>query len=126
MLTNVQTSVQRCMLTFTLLISFFALSGYVNNSIPITRTLNTETLTAKPSIPKNVLSFQRASIAFYSIAFTCFIPQDNFQQSVILHGKFALTNYRHLIQLFLSYKSKFVFHFIAPSYPTEKTPSPIS
>ena len=100
-----KTQAKRWLLTSTLLISFFALSGYVSNNLPNNnRAPDTEVLADKSFTLKSGISYKRAALFFYKNAPSCFIIRENFDLGISFYNKLEIGRYQYLKQLFLSTK----------------------
>jgi hypothetical protein len=100
-----KTRAKRWLLTSTLLISFFALSGYVSHSLPNNnRATDTEVLTAKPFILKSGISYKRAALFFYKNEPYSFIDRKDPDLRILLYNKLEIGRYQHLKQLLVSTK----------------------
>ncbi|MDN5284794.1 MAG: hypothetical protein JWR38_1068 [Mucilaginibacter sp.] len=111
--TYLKTRAKRCLLAFTFLVSFFALSGYVSHSLPNNnRVSDTEVSAVRPSVLKGGISYKRASLLFYKSRPSGFLINKNFTRGVLLFNKLTITKNRHLKLLFL-----FTKH--AVSYPID-------
>lgn len=97
-----KTQAKRWLLTSTLLVGFFAVSGYVSNNLPTSnRAPDTEVLADKSFILKSGISYKRAALFFYKNAPYCFILRGNFDQGISIYNKLEIGRYQHLKQLFL-------------------------
>jgi hypothetical protein len=93
---------KRWLLMSTLLVSFFALSGYVSNNLPNNnRAPYTEVLADKSFILKSGISYKRAALFFYKNAPSYVIIRGNFDPGISLYNKLEIGRYQHLKQLFL-------------------------
>ena len=102
-----KTHTKRWLLTCTLLVSFFAFSGYVSNNLPNNnRAPDTEVLADKSFILKSGISYKRAALFFYKNAPSCFIIRKDFDPGLAFYNKLEIGRYQHLKQLFLFTKSK--------------------
>jgi hypothetical protein len=102
-----KTQAKRWLLTSTLLISFFALSGYVSNKLPNnSRAPYSEVLADKSFILKSGISYKRAALFFYKNASSCFIIKENFDLGISLYNKLEIGRHQHLKQLFLFTKCR--------------------
>ncbi|MGN8068989.1 hypothetical protein [Mucilaginibacter sp. SG564] len=107
---NIQTTFKKYLLAFSLLLSFFALSGHVSQSIPGgNRVSTTELFANKSFILKGGISYKRAALAFRSNALPYFAKSSYTIQSIFTDNKLAVIRYRHLSQIFSSAKYYFTY-----------------
>jgi hypothetical protein len=108
-----KTQAKRWLMAFTLLVSFFALSGYVSYSLPNNnRVSDTEVLAVRSSVLKGGISYKRATLLFYKHQSPCFLINKHFTRGVLLYNKQTITKSQHLKLLFL-----FTKHVV--SYPID-------
>jgi hypothetical protein len=120
MFTNLKKQARQGLLAFSLLISFFAVSGYVSSNLPSSTTTNTEVLAANSVVLKHGISYKRAFCSFYRIRLSNVKLNDNYSQRVLLHNKLTISRYHHLAQLFSAYRSAPDYQFMnipRVSYP---------
>ncbi|WP_295719378.1 hypothetical protein [Mucilaginibacter sp.] len=120
MFTNLKKQARQSLLAFSLLISFFAVSGYVSSNLPSSTTTNTEVLAANSVALKHGISYKRAFCSFYRIRLLNIQLSNNYYQRVLLHNKLTISRYHHLAQLFSAYKSAPDYQFMnipRVSYP---------
>jgi hypothetical protein len=113
---HIRIRVKQCILALTLLISFFATSGYASNKEKMIGVVNTEVLTAPSSVLKNGVSFKRALIALDKRGNYCFTPKENPVFGLLLFANIATSHYIHLNLLFNTYKSMVQFKLINPAH----------
>ncbi|GAA3958308.1 hypothetical protein [Mucilaginibacter dorajii] len=111
---HIRIRVKQYILALTLLISFFATSGYVSNGGKMIGVANTEVLTTPPSILKNGVSFKRALLALDKRGSYCFTPKQSPVFGLLLSANIATSHYIHLNLLFNAYKSIMQFKLINP------------
>jgi hypothetical protein len=120
MFTNLKKQARQGLLAFSLLISFFAISGYVSSNLSNCTTTNTEVLAANSVVLKHGISYKRAFCSFYRIRLFNIKLSDTYNQQVLLHNKLTISRYHHLAQLFSGYKSALDYQFMnipRVSYP---------
>jgi hypothetical protein len=113
---HIRIRVKQCILALTLLISFFATSGYVSNRGKMIGVVNTEVLTTPPSILKNGIGFKRALIALDKRESYCFTPKESPVLGLLLFANIATSHYIHLNLLFSDYISMLQFKLINPAH----------
>jgi len=117
---NLKSKANRGLLAFTLLISFFTVSAYVNSSRVIVNATNTEVLADKPFIIKSCIGYKRASLAFYRTVSGQLIFPDAFSVCVLRYNNLVAGRYQHLKRLFFNHKSVADFQLTLPSYPIDQ------
>jgi len=101
------------LLTLVLLLSFFALTGYVNSNRPAGQITNTELPAGKLPALKTAISYKRAYTLFYKNEATAgCIWQKSQAQLVLKHTRLGAGRYFHQKRLFCSYKNKIDSRFI--------------
>jgi hypothetical protein len=116
-----KTQTRKWLMTFTLLLSFFAISGYVNTTTPnINRIVNTEVLTARLNTLNYSISYKRASTLLFKNKSSGFILREHFDQDVLLHNKLAAGRYKYLKQLFSFTKSTINYPILHQYYTADQ------
>lgn len=113
---HIRIRVKQCILALTLLISFFATSGYVSNRDRMMGVVNTEVFTTTPYALKNAVSFKRALIALDKRGSYSFTPKASPIFRLLLFTNIATSHYVHLNLLFNGYKSMMQFKLINPAH----------
>jgi len=108
---NIKASFKKYLLAFGFLVSFFALSGYVSQSIPgNNRVWGTELFSDKNFVAKGGISYKRAALAFYTNIPLSVANRKYATQRIYADTGLILTRHRYLKQLFLSTKHYFTYH----------------
>jgi hypothetical protein len=113
---HIEIKVKQYILALTLLMSFFATPGYVNNWEKMIGVVNTEVFTTTPSALKNAVSFKRALIALDKTDSYSFKPKACPIFRLLLFTNIATSHYIHLNLLFNGYKSMMQFKLINPAH----------
>jgi hypothetical protein len=92
---------KKWLLTFTFVISFFAVSGYVNNGPSSGHITPTGWYSIKSFTLKGGISYKRAATLFYERNLPCYKTGNDFNLKVLLDNRLAINRYHHLKQLFL-------------------------
>jgi hypothetical protein len=120
MLTNLKKQARQGLLAFSLLVSFFAISGYVSSNLPNNIATNTEVLAANSVALKHGISYKRAFCSFFRIRLFNIKLSDNHNPRILLYNKLTISRYHHLAQLFSAYRSDPDYQFMnipRVSYP---------
>ena len=118
-LISLKANARHYLLSFALLLSFFAMSGYVNNARPVAATINTEVLGVTHAAGKSGISYKRGVLAFCGRAVNELVARENSASQISLYNKLIVVRYLHLNQLLLSYKSIACFQFTPLLYPAD-------
>ena len=100
-ITYLKEAVKKGFLTVTFLVSFFVLSGYVNNSGPNTQAAYTELYNSSHFTLKSGISYKRATLSFYKGKPSRFALKTNFNWGISVYNKLAFQRYQHLKGIFL-------------------------
>ncbi|WP_439697289.1 hypothetical protein ACFGVS_02425 [Mucilaginibacter sp. AW1-7] len=117
---SIKNKARHGLLAFTLLLSFFAISGYINNNRPTTGQVNSETPAVRDVAGRRGISYKRASLAFCSRTAVHLAVKDNRAARISVHNKLIAGRYVHLMHLFLKHKSISNFQFIPFLYPVDQ------
>ncbi|MDB5288116.1 MAG: hypothetical protein JWR05_3065 [Mucilaginibacter sp.] len=122
--TNIYFNVQqnRWWLALTLFLSFFALSGYVNNVQQSRSTALTEQVVLPNESLKKAISFKKAQSLFYNKCYTNPLFKSDDNTAVFLYNNVVNTQYLHLKQLALLNPRLIIplnilLHFSASKHP---------
>ena len=119
-LISIKDKARHGLLAFTLLLSFFATSGYINNNRPATGPVNSEALAVRETAGGRGISYKRASLAFCSRAAIYLVVKDNPTTRISVYNKIITSRYVHLKHLFLMHKRITNFQFIPLLYPADR------
>jgi hypothetical protein len=117
---SIQNKARHGLLAFTLLLSFFAISGYINNNRPPTGPVNSEALARGETVGRRGISYKRASLAFCSKTSVHLPIKYNPAAQISVYNKTIASRYVHLKHLFLVHKSITSFQFIPLFYPVDQ------
>ena len=119
-LISIKNKARHGLLAFTLLLSFFAISGYINNNRPATGPVNSEALAVRETAGRRGISYKRASLAFCSRAVVHLAVKDNPATRISVYNKIIASRYVHLKHFLLVHKSITNFQFIPLLYPADQ------
>lgn len=108
-LTYLKETIKRGFLAVTFLVSFFVLSGFVNNNRSSSQVTYTEVYRNAHFLLKNGISYKRAALTFYKEKPSRFVLKRNFNRSVSAFNKLTLQQYKHLKQAFLFTKCSITY-----------------
>ena len=119
-LINIKNKARHGLLAFILLLSFFAISGYINSNRAATRPVNNEALAVIDATGRRGISYKRASLAFCSRVIAHLAVKDNPIARIYVYNKIIACRYVHLKHRLLVHKSITYFHFIPLLYPADQ------
>jgi hypothetical protein len=119
-LISIKNKARHGLLAFTLLLSFFAISGYINNNRLATGPVNNEALAVRETARGRGISYKRASLAFCNRIAGHLAVKDNPTARISVCNKIIAGRYVHLMHLFLKHKSISNFQFIPFLYPVDQ------
>jgi hypothetical protein len=119
-LISIKNRARHGLLAFILLLSFFSISGYLNNNRAATGPVNNEALAVTDVAGRRGISYKRASLAFGSRISLHLAVKDNPTARISVYNKIIAGRYVHLKHLFLAHKSITNFQFIPLLYPADK------
>ena len=119
-LIGIKNKARHGLLAFTLLLSFFAISGYINNNRPATGPVNSEAPAIRDVAGRRGISYKRASLAFCSRTAVHLAVKDNPAARIYVYNKIIACRYVHLKHRLLVHKSITNFQFIPVLYPTDQ------
>jgi hypothetical protein len=111
---------KRWLLTFTFILSFFAISGYVSNSLLNAKVPNTEAFSVSSYVFKNSIGYKRASLFFYKTKPGHYKIGKNFDKAVLHYNRLVSTQNQNLKQLFLFTKLSLAYQAKTLYYATDK------
>jgi hypothetical protein len=119
-LISIKNKARHGLLAFTLLLSFFAISGYVSNNRSATGPVNSEAPAVRDVAGRRGISYKRASLAFCSRTAVHLAVEDNPAGRIYVYNKIIARRYVHLKHLFLVHKSITNFQFSPLLYPVDQ------
>ncbi|QEC79613.1 hypothetical protein [Mucilaginibacter ginsenosidivorax] len=120
-LISIKNKARHGLLAFTLLLSFFAISGYINNNRSATRPVNSETLAVREPAGRRGISYKRASLAFCGRTAVHYLTvKESTANRISVYNKVVAIKYLHVKYLSLVHKSITNFQFIRLLYPVDQ------
>lgn len=117
---SIKNKARHGLLAFTLLLSFFAISGYISNNRSATRPVNSEALVIRDATGWRGISYKRASMAFCGRTVVHLVAKENPSARISVYNKIIVGRYVHLKHLFLVHKSITNFQVIPLLHPADQ------